>query len=448
LKTRLASLFRPVDAASLGFLRVTFGLVMLYEVVRYWLKGTIERHFIAPTYFFKYHFFEWVPDPGDSWTYPAFAVLGVAAGCIATGFCYRLAAAVFAAGFAWVFLADQTYYLNHFYLITLVSLLLPFVPAHRVFSLDARWSPHPEGQTAPAWALQLMRFQIAVPYVFGAIAKLNVDWLRGEPMRMWLRKGSSETIWSGVMTWEPVVWGFVWGGILLDFLVVPALLWKRTRVPAYIAALAFHGFNAYFFNIGIFPWLMIAASTIYFEPDWPRRVWARWLRPAPPVEPGPGPVLTPLRRAGLAALGAWVLFQTLMPFRHLLYPGYVSWTEEGHRFAWHMKLRDKKSTAAFTVRDPATGRSWRIEPRDWLTRAQVEEMPDHPEMLLQFARHLSRENVKKGKGPLEVRARVYCSLNGRRPALLVDPEVDLASQPRSMRHWDWIMPLAEDLPRR
>jgi hypothetical protein len=110
-----------------------------------------------------------------------------------------------------------------------------------------------------------------------------------------------------------------------------------------------------------------------------------------------------------------------------------------------MKLRDKKSTAAFTVRDPATGRSWRAEPRDWLTRRQVEEMVDHPEMLLQFARHLSRENMRKGKGPLEVRARVMCSLNGRKPALLIDPEVDLASQPRDMSSWRWILPLNEEL---
>ena len=71
--------------------------------------------------------------------------------------------------------------------------------------------------------------------------------------------------------------------------------------------------------------------------------------------------LTTRQKLIVAGLALWLAVQILVPLRHLLYPGNVSWTEQGHRFAWMMKLRDKDAEASFTVRDPATGRLWTIE---------------------------------------------------------------------------------------
>ena len=79
-----------------------------------------------------------------------------------------------------------------------------------------------------------------------------------------------------------------------------------------------------------------------------------------------------------------------MPLRHLLYPGNVSWTEEGHRFAWHMMLREKSGRAIFTVTDPASGRVWRVRLSDHLTPRQIRKMSTRPDMLLQFAHYLAR----------------------------------------------------------
>ena len=46
------------------------------------------------------------------------------------------------------------------------------------------------GDTAPAWALWILRFQIGVVYFYGGLMKINGDWLHGEPMRTWLpRRG-------------------------------------------------------------------------------------------------------------------------------------------------------------------------------------------------------------------------------------------------------------------
>ena len=451
---RLASaLLERVDGASLGVFRIVFGLVMLVEVGRYWSHGWIAAYYAKPEFFFSYPLFDWVKPLSGQLLALHFDLLALAAMCILLGLYTRIAAAVFAVLFWWWFLIDQTNYLNHFYLIALVSTLLVVVPAERAFSLDARFRPHPEGATVPAWALWLVRFQIGVPYFFGSIAKINPDWFAGEPMRMWLRTMRDVPLLGSVCTQEWVVGFFVWSGLFFDLLIVPALLWRRTRVLAFLASIVFHGTNAVIFHIGIFPWLMMAATTTFFEPDWPRRIpfldrlpGLRNLR-ARPMTPSP-PALDASRRLGLTVLALWVAFQCLLPLRHFLYPGNVSWTEEGHLYAWHMKLRDKSGSGTFTVREPGTGKTWTVDPNDHLTKKQAREMVEHPDMVLQFAHHLSDEHERQGKGKLEVRARILMSVNGRKPELFLDPDVDLAAQPRSLGRWDWILPLTEPLPRR
>lgn len=454
----LRALHAPVDAASLAFLRVVFGCVMLVEISRYWSHGWIREYLVVPKFFFSYPLFGWVRPPPAAWLGVQFDLLAFAAMCIVLGLFVRVAAAVFAVLFAWWFLSDQTNYLNHFYLITLVSFLFVFVPTDRAFALDARFrrSPgtprSPAAEVVPAWAVWIFRFQIGVPYFFGGVAKLNPDWLAGEPMRMWLRGMHAVPLLGAVCMQEWCVYGFVVGGLLLDLLVVPGLLWRRTRPFAFAATFVFHGTNSILFSIGIFPWLMIAATTIFFEPDWPRRLLSRVRRATvagpPPAEPPTSVELTPARRLGIAGVGGWVALQLFLPLRHFLYPGVASWTEEGHLYAWHMKLRDKAGQGEFTARDPASGASWKIDPHDYLARRQEREMYDHPDEILQFAHHVADEYAKAGKGRLEVRAKIYVSLNGRKPQLIVDPDVDLAAQPRSLARWPWILPLTEPLPKR
>ena len=152
--------------------------------------------------------------------------------------------------------------------------------------------------------------------------------------------------------------------------------------------------------------------------------------------------LTLRQKLVVGLIVVWIGIQILVPMRYLLYPGNVSWTEEGHRFAWMMKLRDKDAEARFTVRDPATGREWRVSPERYLLRHQVGEMESRPDMILQFAHYLARVWAEERKiAGVEVRARVCASLNGRPAALLIDPQRDLARVERNLRHADWVLPL-------
>lgn len=158
--------------------------------------------------------------------------------------------------------------------------------------------------------------------------------------------------------------------------------------------------------------------------------------------------LTLRQKLVVGFIAAWIGIQILVPLRYLFYPGNVSWSEEGHRFAWMMKLRDKDAEARFTVRDPASGREWHVEPERYLLRHQVGEMEARPDMILQFAHYLARVWAEERQiAGVEVRARVCASLNGRPAALLIDPQRDLARVERNLRHADWILPLTLPLER-
>lgn len=165
----------------------------------------------------------------------------------------------------------------------------------------------------------------------------------------------------------------------------------------------------------------------------------------------PVPSKAGLRKVGryvvMALLGVWVISQILIPMRHHLYPGDTSWTEQGHRFAWQMKLRDKASVAEFLVLDPATNRSWRVDNTRYLTARQIRKMSNRPDMILQFAHHISDVwQSRRGVENPEVYAIVWASLNGRSPDLLIDPGRDLAAVERNLLPADWIFPLTTELP--
>jgi hypothetical protein len=265
-------LFRRVDVASLVFFRVAFGLVLLWEVKRYLGRGWIARYWIEPRYNFPYEFFEWVrPWPGDG-MYVHFYVMAVLALFITIGFLYRLSAALFFVAFVYMFLLEQARYLNHFYLVALVSFLLIFVPAHHACSVDARIWPGLRRRAVPAWPVVLLAGQIGLVYFFGAVAKMNPDWLRGEPIRSWLAERTDFPVIGAWFTEGWMVYLFAYSGLLLDLLAVPFLVWRRTRPFMFALLLLFHYTNDRLFSIGIFPWFAIAATTLFFAPDWPRRL--------------------------------------------------------------------------------------------------------------------------------------------------------------------------------
>jgi vitamin K-dependent gamma-carboxylase len=438
--------FRPVDIASAVAFRIAVGLLMLAAIARYFAYGWITQLYVTPRIFFPYPGLEWiVPLPGAA-MYALFVMLGVLAVCVAIGLWYRASVALLCLGFTYVHLLDRTNYLNHYYLLSLLSGLMIFLPLHGAASLDAWRRPVLRSATVPAWVVWLLRFQLGVVYVFGAVAKLNADWLlRGQPLRIWLGANVDLPLLG---PWLEAPWAAYvcsYAGLAFDASIVPLLLWRRTRTAAFIAVLIFHAFTALLFPIGMFPWIMIALTPIFFPPDWPRR-WLGGRRCAAPSACSTRSSPHAFDWLVAAGIAAYALVQIALPLRHLLYAGDLYWSESGMRFSWQIMVMEKYGRATFRVTDPRSGATWTINPGDSLTPLQVRMMATQPDMIRSFAEYLAAEFRARGYDRVEVHGDVYVSLNGRPHQRLVDPHVDLAHLGERGGPPRWIVPLRDRQP--
>ena len=454
-------LTRPVDPSPVVFFRVLFGLLMVVEVIRYWAHGRIARYYIEPTFLFS--FVEWIKPVGVG-MYPVFILMGAAALFLAIGFHYRAASILYFVLYTYAFLLDKAQYNNHYYLICLLAFLFAATNADRGFSIDAVRRRLPS--QVPAWQVYLFRLQVCIVFFYAGVAKINADWLSGEPVRAWLASRSDYFLIGPLLLKEWFVFLYAYAGLLFDLGIGFALLWSRTRGAAFVLLLGFNLLNKWFYDIGIFPYLAMATFVLFMDGTSIRGLFSRWVRTravggavvrdllGERVETGanprkPTPWTEPLSRLGRFGTGAravlvsgFVLVQLLAPLRHFAIPGNVAWTEEGHLFSWRMKLRDKRADEiAFHTKDPHSGNITALS-TDGLTRRQKRKMSTRPHMIVQYARHLSEDLRKSGFENAPVYVRTSVSLNGRDPRPLVDERVDLANvQYRSFVHNGWITAL-------
>jgi hypothetical protein len=454
---------RPVDVAWLVVFRVLFGASMCASMLRFLAYGWIDEFFLDPPVHFKYWGFAWAEPLPRAEMYALFWILAVLALAMTVGLFYRAAAVLFFIGFTYLQLIDVCTYLNHYYLASLLLALLALSPAHRAFSLDARRT-RSAITTVPAFWLYLFRFQIGVVYTFAGLAKAQGDWLvHGQPLRIWL--GSETDLpWIGaVFTWPGVPTLMSWGGFCFDTSVTWLLLARRTRPYAYVALLVFHTLTGRLFPIGMFPVIMTLAALVFFPPDWPRRLQGALRRHVSPTleetsrlatltpptttEPSrPGPRHARVGALSLALAAIYCAFQITMPLRFLAYGGNVLWHEQGMRFSWRVMVREKNGSLTYLVREKMTGRVRHVSPRSYLTRIQEREISTQPDLILQLGHHIRDDFERRGFGPVEVRVDAFVSLNGRKLARLIDPEVDLGSIEDGIGAAAWILPAPTEAP--
>nr|PZN20655.1 MAG: gamma carboxylase [Pseudomonadota bacterium] len=474
LRALVDSLFEPVDAAWLGAFRLFFGLIMTVSALRFVYFGWIDDLLLKPQFHFKYWGFEWVePLPPDA-MHALFWVLAALGLMVAAGVATRIAAFLFTLGFTYVQLIDVTIYLNHYYLASLLGLLLTVAPSDRAFSLQ-NWLLRRQrpATVAKGWYV-LFRFQVGVVYTFAGIAKLHDDWLlHAQPLDIWLSARTETPLIGPLFRHELAAPFMSWAGFLYDTTIAWFLLHPKTRPFAFLTVIFFHSVTSALFPIGMFPVIMVLSAIAFFGPSWPRRVMALLRRlfafakgafakgersePAEPVAPVPAPALataSPTRlgaRARLFVVGTfatYALVQVLFPLRFLLYGGNVRWHEQGMRFSWRVMVREKNGAITFRVREQATGRTYFVSPSQYLTAIQEREMSGQPDLILQLAHHIRDDFEARGLGPVEVRVDALVSLNGRRSVPLIDPNADLARINDSLARASWILPAPESPPPR
>jgi hypothetical protein len=414
------------DAAGLAAFRVAIGLLALVSALRFLHYGWVDELFVRPRFFFTYSFAPFVQPLGATGMRVVFWTIAAAGALVAAGLFYRAAIATLFVAFTYVQLIDVTNYLNHYYLVSLLTLLMSFMPLGACWGLDgllrARLTGQPARTTLPGWCYALLRTQVAVVYTYAGVAKLTSDWIvYAQPLDIWLSSRTSLPVLGPILAhpWAPHA--MAWAGCLFDLTIAGWLSWCRSRPLAFAAVLGFHAVTRYLFPIGMFPFIMISAATIFFEPSWPRR-----FLPLAPPQPAPLVVWPTPRFAALVLVtGLYVALQVLAPLRTFIHAGNVHWHEQGMRFSWRVMVREKNASVLYYVDDLTTGRTVEVKPRRYLDARQEREFGTQPDLVLQLGRHIGREWEARAGGPVRVRAEVLVSLNGRRSQLLVDPELDL-----------------------
>jgi hypothetical protein len=441
---------KKTEAAPLAVFRVLFGAVMFISIIRFWAKGWIHKFYIKPDFFFSYYGFEWV-HPLGNFTYLIFIICGLSAFLVAIGYKYRLAIIVFFLTFTYIELMDKTTYLNHYYFISIMSFLLIFLPASAYFSVDSKLNPKRAFQKIPAWCIDCVKLLLVLIYFYAGLAKLNSDWLlKAAPLNIWLPANYDLPLLGGLLQQEWAAYVFSWSGMFYDLTIPFLLLWKRTRVFAFIAVVIFHLMTRALFPIGMFPYIMIIASLIFFDAKLHQKIIdgiAKIFRVDTSIFQTKKTLkFEPLRKkASLLILGVFFILQLLLPWRYLLYPGELFWNEEGFRFSWRVMLMDKAGDAQFKIVDGKTGRWFYVDNSDFLNAWQEQQMATQPDFILEYAHFLADKFRGEGHQNIEIYVNSVVALNGRKSAAFINPKVNLLNYENSFKHKTFLLPFSGEI---
>lgn len=430
-------LFQRIDNSSLIIFRIFFGILISLECFGAIATGWVNRNLIAPKFKFPFIDFDFLqPLPGNG-MYFYFGIMGLMGICIALGFKYRASMITFTTMWTATYLMQKTAYNNHYYLLILISLIMCFFPAERSRSIDVKLNPKIESNAMYAYIKWIVVLQLFIVYTYASIAKIYGDWLDFSTIAVLMHSKRNYWLVGDILQepWIHTVIGSV--GILFDLLIVPALLWKPTRKAAFFLSLFFHLFNSIIFQIGIFPYLSIAFSVFFFEPETIRKIFFKSKIPLTTSK-----VIIPNYKNILLIVAAvYFLTQLLLPVRHYTFEDDVLWTEEGHRMSWRMMLRSRQGKGRYKVVDKNTEEVFIINPKDYVSRSQERKIFAYPDFAWQFAQYLKKEFKEENRDVSVYLENSKISINRKPYEPFIDSKTDLAAETwYRTKHHSWILP--------
>ena len=211
----------------------------------------------------------------------------------------------------------------------------------------------------------------------------------------------------------------------------------------------FHLLTAILFPIGMFPYLMIFSALIFFNYQFHQKVidgLYKMLR----IKKYKGHQIqnVPLQyrllnKVKIGILALFFLIQIGLPFRYLLYPDNLFWTEEGYRWSWRVMLMEKAGNAQFKIVDNSSRNWFYVNNEDFLTSFQEKQMATQPDFILQYAHFLNEHFSQQGMTDLSIFVDCFVALNGRKSTRYIDPKFDLTKGYESFAHKSWILPFNE-----
>lgn len=429
-------LFKRIDNSALIIFRVIFGFLILAQSWGSILTGYVSEKIIPAKFTFNFIGLDFIQPPPGNWAYVFFIVMGVFAIGVMIGYKYKWSMTLFTLFWAWFYFMQKANYNNHYYLLLLLCFFMIFVPANRYFAVDTKGHPDRTRIHMPNWVRLFVLLQMGIVYTYAAIAKIYPDWLDGTVAIALANSKANLPLIGGFLQKNWALWSIAYFGILFDLLIVPLMLWKKTRKWAFISAIFFHLFNSAVFQIGIFPYLALALFLFFFPTSTVHRYF---LRKKPFYDNGEI-VIPSYKNWAISALSLWFIIQLLLPIRHWCIPGDVLWTDEGHRLSWRMMLRHRSGFSSFRIVNKTTGEEFYVDKKDYLTPSQMGATSTNADMIWQFAQHLKKEYAQKGE-EIAVYVKAQVGVNGKPSQPFIDPGVDMAQVKWNyFGHNTWILP--------
>lgn len=449
-------LFRKIDNSSLAIFRIIFGLLIVAECWGAIYTGWVDVNFVEPKLTFTFIGFEWMNNllgPNMIYYYGVMGLLGV---FIAIGGLYRFSIIVFAIMWTLSYLMQKTSYNNHYYLFMLVTWLMTIIPANYFFSLDSFMFPKLKRLTCKNWVRVILIIQLFIVYTFAAIAKLYPDWFNGVFLNGHFLKysnilehkyqleGLAKIV--GSITFAQVISIL---GFLFDLLIIPAMLWSKTRSIAIKCAFFFHIFNSLVFGIGIFPYFALAMMIFFYDPVKIQELVFKTKSFMMDRNDEDG-LITTRRIVFSYLLMFYVIWQIYLPLRHYHIPGNVFWTEEGHRLSWRMMLRSRSNDTTVYVSVPDKKGKYqkreKVELSNYLSHKQASRVGSSADMIWQFSQYIKADYERKGIKDVKVFVDSKVSINRSEYYQYTNPDVNIANLKWSyFGHQLWIMPQPKEL---
>lgn len=440
------SLFRSVSIQPLVAFRIIFGALATFSAIRFMYYGWVESLYIQPKFHFHYLLFDWIDTLPGNWMYLPFILMILSGIGILTGLFYRFSTAIYFLSFTYVELLDKTTYLNHYYFVSIMVFLLMLLPANADISLDVRFFGVKRKHQVANWTIWILRFQLTLVYFYAGLAKINTDWLlEAMPLKIWLQGYRDLPLVGGLFASTWLAFVFSWFGCFYDLFVPFFLMIPKTRNWAYFFVIAFHILTWMLFPIGVFPWVMIGATLIFFPASWHER-WLKYLR----SKSGASALSYRQSKRKKMIAGFVIIFvicQTLIPFRYLLHSGELFWYEDGYRFSWRVMLMEKKGYVTFYIVDNSKKGSIIINNSDFLTDFQIDQMSRQPDMILEFAHYLGEKykdtTLVFGKESVtlhadKVEAECFVTLNGKMHEAFVTRKHNLLKISKFQSYNSWV----------
>ena len=423
---------------------------MTLSMIRFVSKGWVEKLYLEPSFHFSFYGFEWVKPFGEM-TYLLFLVCCMSAFFVAIGYKYRLSIIIFFLSFTYIELMDKTTYLNHYYFISILSFLMIFLPANSYYSIDSKIKGY-SFKKIPKWCTDCIKMLLFIVYFYSGLAKLNSDWLiEAQPLKIWLTSSYDlPIIGSTLMQQKWVHYAMSWGGMFYDLFIAFLLLYSRTRIFAFFLVVFFHLFTAILFPIGMFPYIMIVGSLIFFDP----KTHNKMIQKIDGILKLLGfkskkvellQIKSHNNSIVLSIITVFFMIQLCFPFRYFLYPGELFWNEQGYRFSWRVMLIEKKGITNLKVLNKENGKSFMVMNAEFLSEFQERQMSFQPDFILEYAHHVGEYYKKNGLNEIEIYADSYVTLNGRLSQRFIDPKVNLLEEKRGFKNKTWVLALNDEI---